>query len=205
MSAIWFVDINARNYKWITLVFAQAATFQQLVDHGGVSTDLMSTVSISAATGSEPEVETITVTTNSLYAVSGWMTVPSVSYEEPPDSTADALYRVLRHRNNIIAVNPCCSSVLDEALRCALMLMVCGKTVLPASLLPSSDNCRSREEGKHCDAISGLRYVRDRISVPRDMSIYAGKTLQNIMCRDGLTTTRERTHLCRYVSRETED
>lgn len=50
---------------------------------------------------------------------------------------------------------------MDEALRCALTHLVTGNLCQPP---------------KGADA--ALRYLRDRISVPRDMSIYAAKRLR---------------------------
>ncbi|MGL4883326.1 MAG: glutathione S-transferase, partial [Waterburya sp.] len=49
----------------------------------------------------------------------------------------------------------------DEALRCALTNMMTEKICTPP---PGSD--------------AVLRYLRDRINVPRDMSIYAAKRLR---------------------------
>ena len=73
----------------------------------------------------------------------------------------EALHRVLKHRNNIVRVNPTEDTVIDQALRCALTNLMTHETCQPPQ---GSD--------------SGLRYLRDRINVPRDMSIYAGKRLR---------------------------
>ncbi len=90
-----------------------------------------------------------------------WFGLPDVSYSEPENSRVEALHRVLKHRNNIIRVNPANDEVFDQALRCALTNLITGETCVPPR---GSD--------------SGLRYLRDRINVPRDMSIYAGKRLR---------------------------
>ncbi len=90
-----------------------------------------------------------------------WLGLPDVTYTEPETSRAEALQRVLKHRANIIRVNPAEDSLFDEALRCALTHMMTGETCKPPV---GSD--------------SALRYLRDRISVPRDMSIYAAKRLR---------------------------
>ena len=68
---------------------------------------------------------------------------------------------MLKHRTNIIRVNPADEKLFDEALRCALTHMMTGKVCMPPQ---GSD--------------PALRYLRDRISVPRDMSIYAAKRLK---------------------------
>ncbi len=96
-----------------------------------------------------------------------WFGLPDVAYPEPEASRAEALQRVLKHRANIIRVNPADDSLFEEALRCALSYMMTGKTCMPP---PGAD--------------VALRYLRDRVSVPRDMSIYAAKRL-----REALETT----------------
>ncbi len=90
-----------------------------------------------------------------------WLGLPDVGYSEPESSRMEALHRVLKHRNNIIRVNPIDDQIFDQALRCALTNLMTGNPCEPPK---GSD--------------SGLRYLRDRINVPRDMSIYAGKRLR---------------------------
>ncbi len=87
--------------------------------------------------------------------------LPDVAYPEPESSRAEALYRVVKHRANIIRVNPADDALMDEALRCALTTLITGQPCQPP---PGAD--------------AALRYLRDRISVPRDMSIYAAKRLR---------------------------
>jgi glutathione S-transferase len=93
-----------------------------------------------------------------------WLGLPDVTYPEPETSRKEALHRVLKHRANIIRVNPVEDQLFDEALRCALTLMMTGEVCQPPA---GSD--------------SALRYLRDRISVPRDMSIYAAKRLREAL------------------------
>lgn len=93
-----------------------------------------------------------------------WFGLPDVTYPEPETSRAEALQRVLKHRANIIRVNPAADPLFDEALRCALTLMMKGEVCPPP---PGSD--------------AALRYLRDRINVPRDMSIYAAKRLREAL------------------------
>ena len=90
-----------------------------------------------------------------------WIGLPDVTYPEPETSRSEALQRVIKHRNNIIKVNPGPDKLFDRALRCALTYMMTGKICMPPS---GSD--------------AALRYLRDRINVPRDMSIYAAKRLR---------------------------
>ncbi len=90
-----------------------------------------------------------------------WEGLPDVTYPEPETARAEALQRTLKHRSNIIRVNPADNNLMDEALRCALTQMMTGKTCQP----PLGGDV-------------ALRYLRDRINVPRDMSIYAAKRLR---------------------------
>ena len=93
-----------------------------------------------------------------------WFGLPDVTYPEPETSRAEALQRVIKHRHNIITVNPADDRLFDEALRCALTNMMTGTTCTP----PSGSDI-------------ALRYLRDRINVPRDMSIYAAKRLREAL------------------------
>ena len=61
----------------------------------------------------------------------------------------------------MIRANPAAERLIDEALRCALTQMMTDVDCIPPQ---GSD--------------AALRYVRDRINVPRDMSIYAAKRLR---------------------------
>ncbi len=90
-----------------------------------------------------------------------WFGLPDVTYPEPENSRAEALQRVLKHRTNIIRVNPGDNKLFDEALRCALTQMMTGVVCIPPQ-----------------ESDLALRYLRDRINVPRDMSIYAAKRLR---------------------------
>ncbi|MEL7242176.1 MAG: glutathione S-transferase family protein [Cyanobacteria bacterium J06573_2] len=87
-----------------------------------------------------------------------WFGLPDVGYPEPENSREEALQNIIKHRANIIRVNPAEDKLFDEALRCALTHMMTGKECLP----PQGSDI-------------ALRYLRDRINVPRDMSIYAAK------------------------------
>jgi glutathione S-transferase len=93
-----------------------------------------------------------------------WEGLPDVTYPEPATSRTEALQRTLKHRRNIIRVNPADNKLFDEALRCALTSMITGEPCTPPA-----------------DAAPALRYLRDRINVPRDMSIYAAKRLRKAL------------------------
>ncbi len=72
-----------------------------------------------------------------------------------------ALMRVIKHKENIINVNPSDNGEFDIALRSALTFMVNNEINIP-------DNCCGK----------GLRYLRDRISVPRDMPLLSARKLR---------------------------
>ncbi len=95
-----------------------------------------------------------------------WMNLPDVAYPEPATAKEEALARVVKHRDNIIRANPAADDVFDQALRCALTYLVKAEDCVPP---PESD--------------VALRYLRDRINVPRDMSIYAAKHLRTALER----------------------
>jgi len=93
-----------------------------------------------------------------------WFGLPDVGYPEPDTARQEAIARVLTHRANIIRVNPAADEVMDAALRCALTYLLTGTPCTPP---PGSD--------------VALRYLRDRVNVPRDMSIYAAKHLRSAL------------------------
>jgi glutathione S-transferase len=93
-----------------------------------------------------------------------WFGLPDVTYPEPENSRQEALARSIQHHANIIRVNPVNHRLFDEAFRCALTTMMTGEICVP----PVGTD-------------TGLRYLRDRINVPRDMSIYAAKRLRQAL------------------------
>jgi glutathione S-transferase len=93
-----------------------------------------------------------------------WFGLPDVTYPEPETARVEALNRMLKHRATLIQVNPAEDHLVEEALRCALTTLITDQVCPPP---PGSD--------------VALRYLRDRISVPRDMSIYAAKHLRTAL------------------------
>ena len=93
-----------------------------------------------------------------------WLGLPDVGYPEPETSRIEALQRVIKHKDNIIQANPAEANLFDEALRCALTKMMTDEICNPPS-----------------ESDVALRYLRDRINVPRDMSIYAAKRLRTAL------------------------
>ena len=72
-----------------------------------------------------------------------------------------ALMRVIKHREKIINVNPTEDEQFDISLRSALTYMISGNINIPKNF---------------CGI--GLRYLRDRISVPRDMPLFSARLLR---------------------------
>ncbi|MFM8294572.1 MAG: glutathione S-transferase family protein [Microcystaceae cyanobacterium] len=93
-----------------------------------------------------------------------WLGLPDATYPEPATSRQEALFRVLKHRHNLIKVNPAENALFEEALRCALTYLITGEVCSP----PQGSDV-------------ALRYLRDRVCVPRDMSLYAAKRLREAL------------------------
>ncbi len=72
-----------------------------------------------------------------------------------------ALMRIIKHKDNLIKINPTHDEFFDISLRSALTYMMQGEIIYPKIIC-----------GK------GLRYLRDRISVPRDMSLISARILR---------------------------
>ena len=98
--------------------------------------------------------------------------LPDCGYPEPEQCRAEAASRVIRHKDYIIAANPGQEDTVDEALRAALTLLLTGEGPDPP---PGS--------------AAALRYVRARVSVPRDMGPWAARRLRQALeltaARDG--------------------
>ena len=77
-----------------------------------------------------------------------------------------ALKRVIKHKDNLLKVNPYNKESFDESLRSALSHMITGEVLIP----------------KELSGIS-LRYLKNRISVPRDMPIISARLLRQSLNR----------------------
>ena len=72
-----------------------------------------------------------------------------------------ALKRVLRHKDNIIKVNPYNKDLFEESLRSALTYMLTGELYKP-----------------QYNAGESIKYLKSRISVPRDMPVISARILR---------------------------
>ena len=77
-----------------------------------------------------------------------------------------ALKRVIKHKDNLLKVNPYDKECFEESLRSALTHMITGEVLIPKKLSGIS-----------------LRYLKNRISVPRDMSIISARLLRQSLNR----------------------
>jgi glutathione S-transferase len=75
-----------------------------------------------------------------------------------------ALARVLRHRQALLQRNPLAAEDFDLPLR-TVLTNLSHNTVLPPP----------------AGSAGGLRHLRDRISVPRDMPLHAGRLLRRAL------------------------
>ena len=72
-----------------------------------------------------------------------------------------ALQRVLKHKENIIKVNPYNKGLFEESLRSTLTYMVTGEVYKP-----------------QYNAGESIKYLKNRISVPRDMPVISARILR---------------------------
>jgi glutathione S-transferase len=93
-----------------------------------------------------------------------WEDLPDAKFVEPTNAKEVALARVLKHKDNLVKANPAEQENVDAALRCALTYMVTGEPVQP----PAGSDV-------------ALRYIRDRVNVPRDMPIYSARHLRGAL------------------------
>ena len=79
---------------------------------------------------------------------------------------AIALERVIKHKERIIKISPIKSNSFDQPLRAALTNLISKKLCPPEKR-----------------SASALRYLRDRISVPRDMPLLSGRLFRQALER----------------------
>ena len=72
-----------------------------------------------------------------------------------------ALKRIIKHKENLLKINPFDKESFEESLRSALTHMITGEVIIPEKLSGKS-----------------LRYLKNRISVPRDMPIISARLLR---------------------------
>ncbi len=87
---------------------------------------------------------------------------------------AIALRRVIKHKERIMAANPIQSKLFDQPLRAALTSMI------------TKNICYSEK-----NSASALRYLRDRISVPRDMPLISGRLFRQALERTANTDSND--------------
>ncbi len=89
---------------------------------------------------------------------------PETSQPEPPEAAWLALARTVKHRGPLLRRHPAGAEAFDTALRAALTLLATGRECPPPA-----------------GSAPGLRHLRDRISVPRDMPLHAARRLRTAL------------------------
>jgi glutathione S-transferase len=93
---------------------------------------------------------------------------PETSQPQPAEAAQVALARVLKHRYALLQRNPLPPRLFEPALRSALTALL-TPTDLSAIAPPPAGSA------------PGLRYLRDRISVPRDMPLHSARLLRQAL------------------------
>ena len=92
--------------------------------------------------------------------------LPECKLSEPENSKEIALQRVLRHREAIVKVNPVKEKEnIDKALRATLTYMM---TIEETEKIPNGSEV-------------GLKYIKERINIPRDMPIWSARRLREAL------------------------
>eukprot|EP00746_Dinoflagellata_sp_MGD_P009715 gnl/MRDRNA2_/MRDRNA2_119845_c0_seq1.p1 gnl/MRDRNA2_/MRDRNA2_119845_c0~~gnl/MRDRNA2_/MRDRNA2_119845_c0_seq1.p1 ORF type:complete len:410 (-),score=84.00 gnl/MRDRNA2_/MRDRNA2_119845_c0_seq1:61-1290(-) len=105
-----------------------------------------------------------------------WIDLPDCGYPEPEDAVQEVIARVVKHKDVVIEIN-CIKdkAAVDEAMRCALTTLVSS----------NGEICGLKDEAQ---AVA-LRYIRDRVNVPRDMSIWAGRRFRDALEKTAATSS----------------
>jgi glutathione S-transferase len=116
-----------------------------------------------------------------------WFGLPDTTAVPPEGACEEAVRRVAKHRANILKTNiDADKERMDVALRCVLTTLL----RLPSTVLMNEECLMATSadtDGGESILIPptgsalGLRYLRDHICVPRDMSIYAAKYLKTCL------------------------
>jgi len=91
-----------------------------------------------------------------------FLTIPDVHFDPPPDAIEICLARSVKHHSSILKQQPQRHANSDEAFRCALTYLITGVRIPP----PPGTN-------------SSLRYIRDRVSCPRDMPPHSAELFRH--------------------------
>ena len=95
-----------------------------------------------------------------------WDTVPDTERPYPEDSTAIAIRQMLKHKSIVASINPHSPPKEVEAgIQAALSNMIRKD---PVAAPPSG-------------TAAALRYIRDRINVPRDMPLHAARLMRQAL------------------------
>lgn len=110
---------------------------------------------------------------------------PEPSAPAPREARFEAVRRVCDHKDGLMRVNPAGACVTDVALRAALSLLLeeGAEEERDEATRPVAPEREPAPYALPQGADAALRYVRDRISVPRDMSPWAAYRLRDALER----------------------
>ena len=112
--------------------------------------------------------------------------VDPAAYPEPRDARAEAAWRVAKHAEAVVAVNPHGAAAADVALRASLTLLLSGAPAAGVLALVAGGGNGGGSGGagaapSTADVARAARYVRDRVSCPRDMPLHSAMHLRDAL------------------------
>lgn len=103
-------------------------------------------------------------------------------FTEPKDCRLEAIHRVLKHKDNMSKINPVKGEPFDLVLRAVCSDMLAENLKLnPENGFKLDDSESDLVETLPRGAGLASRYIRDRLSVPRDMSFWAGRRFRQAL------------------------
>ena len=98
-------------------------------------------------------------------------------WPEESHSRLEALHRFLLHRKNVEKINPVKGEAFDVALRAVCTVLLEDDRALKGQELPEVEAISKLPRG----SALALLFIRDRLSIPRDMSFWAGRRFREAL------------------------
>lgn len=104
------------------------------------------------------------------------------AWPEPLDACAEAAWRLAKHAPTLAGINPYGAGPTDAALRAASTLLLTGSlpAVVPAGCAGPTGPASAGAANGAAVALAA-RYVRDRLSCPRDMPLHSAGRLRDAL------------------------